>query len=104
MLSLRIRQITKNTKGGGLQLFGVTFKCFLQKMKKSVHANARSGKEYIAAGAYGTGNLKHHLELCPRKFEAPLSIPVSTVADIGKRSRRRRKMKLTKKSSLRLFD
>ena len=25
------------------------------------------GKEYIAAGAYGTGNLKRHLDVCPRK-------------------------------------
>ena len=43
----------------------------------------KCGKEYIAAGAYGSGNLKHHLELCPRKFEEPLSIPVSIVTDIG---------------------
>ncbi|KAK9991529.1 hypothetical protein SO802_026514 [Lithocarpus litseifolius] len=43
----------------------------------------KCGKEYIVTEAYGTRNLKRHLELCPRKFEAPLSIPVSTVADIG---------------------
>ena len=42
----------------------------------------KCGKEYIAARAYGTGNLKCHLELCPRKFEAPLSILISTVVDI----------------------
>ena len=42
----------------------------------------KCGKEYIAAGAYGTRNLKRHLELCPRKFEAPLSILISTVVDI----------------------
>ncbi|KAL0007854.1 hypothetical protein SO802_009356 [Lithocarpus litseifolius] len=27
----------------------------------------KCGKEYIAARAYGTGNLKRHLEVCPRK-------------------------------------
>ncbi|KAL0011126.1 hypothetical protein SO802_006234 [Lithocarpus litseifolius] len=42
----------------------------------------KCGKEFIAAGANGPRNLKRHLELCPRKFEVPLSIPVSTVADI----------------------
>ena len=43
----------------------------------------KCGKEYIVVEAYGIGNLNRHLELCPRKFEAPLSIPVSTVVDIG---------------------
>ncbi|KAL4596433.1 hypothetical protein ACB092_12G163900 [Castanea dentata] len=47
-------------------------------MKKSLHAKIlptkdeekptckckKCGKEYIVAGAYGTGNLKRHLELC----------------------------------------
>ena len=27
----------------------------------------KCGKEYIAAGAYGTGHLKCHLDVCPRK-------------------------------------
>ncbi|KAL4639587.1 hypothetical protein ACB092_03G229000 [Castanea dentata] len=27
----------------------------------------KCGKEYIATGAYGTGNLKQHLKVCPRK-------------------------------------
>ena len=27
----------------------------------------KCGKEYIAVGAYGTGNLKRHLDVCPRK-------------------------------------
>ncbi|KAL4637861.1 hypothetical protein ACB092_03G107800 [Castanea dentata] len=27
----------------------------------------KCGKEYISAGAYGTGNLKRHLKVCPRK-------------------------------------
>ena len=40
------------------------------------------GKEYIAGGAYVQYNLKRHLELCRKKFEVPLSIPVSTGADI----------------------
>ncbi|KAK7843536.1 hypothetical protein CFP56_012417 [Quercus suber] len=41
-------------------------------------------KEYIAAGADVTENLKRHLYwACPRKFDVPLSIPVSTVADMG---------------------
>nr|POF08264.1 hypothetical protein CFP56_55665 [Quercus suber] len=42
----------------------------------------KCGKEYIAAGVDVIENLKRHLELCPRNFEVPLSIPVSTVADI----------------------
>ena len=43
----------------------------------------KCGKEYIATGAYVGFNLKRHLGLCPRKFQVPLSIPGSTVADIG---------------------
>ena len=43
----------------------------------------KCGKEYIAAGAYVGFNLKHHLGVCPRKFQVPLSIPGSTVADTG---------------------
>ena len=37
----------KTRKGGGLQPFGVSFRCFPQKMKKSLHANARSVEKYI---------------------------------------------------------
>ena len=43
----------------------------------------KCGKEYIAAGAYVGFNLKRHLGVCPRKFQVPLSIPGSTVADVG---------------------
>nr|POE69164.1 hypothetical protein CFP56_75693 [Quercus suber] len=42
----------------------------------------KCGKEYIAAGADVTENLKRHLDwACPRKFDVPLSIPHSTVPD-----------------------
>ena len=41
------------------------------------------GKEYIAAGAYVGYNLKRHLEFCRKKFEVPMSIPISTGVDIG---------------------
>ena len=40
-LSLIVRQRTKTTRGG-LQVFGVSFICFLQKVKKSLLANERS--------------------------------------------------------------
>ena len=43
----RIRKITKTTKGGGLHMFGVSLSCFLQKMKKSLHINARSVERNI---------------------------------------------------------
>ena len=44
----------------------------------------KCGKEYIAAGADVTENLKRHLDWdCPRKFDVPLTIPVSTPSDIG---------------------
>ena len=36
------------------------------------------GKKYIAAGAIAQYNLKRHSELCRKKLEVPLSIPVST--------------------------
>ncbi|KAL0015162.1 hypothetical protein SO802_002231 [Lithocarpus litseifolius] len=36
----------------------------------------KCGKELIATRVDGSGNLKRHLELCPRKSEVPLSIPV----------------------------
>ena len=36
------------------------------------------GKKFIAAGAYVQYNLKCHSELCRKKFEVPLSIPIST--------------------------
>ena len=42
----RLRLSLTSTKGG-LQLFGVTFKCFRQKMKNSLHANARSVERNI---------------------------------------------------------
>nr|POE70073.1 hypothetical protein CFP56_60979 [Quercus suber] len=42
----------------------------------------KCGKEYMAAGADVTDNLKRHLDwACPRKFDVPLSIPHSTVPD-----------------------
>nr|POE78930.1 hypothetical protein CFP56_46098 [Quercus suber] len=42
----------------------------------------KCGKEYMAAGADVTENLKRHLDwACPRKFDVPLSIPHSTVPD-----------------------
>ena len=45
----------------------------------------KCGTEFIAAGADVTENMKRHLEwACPRKFDVPLSIPVSAGADIGK--------------------
>ena len=43
----------------------------------------KCGNEYIAANAYVGFNLKRYLGLCPRKFQVPLSISGSTVADIG---------------------
>uniref|UniRef100_A0A7N2N7J7 BED-type domain-containing protein n=1 Tax=Quercus lobata TaxID=97700 RepID=A0A7N2N7J7_QUELO len=36
------------------------------------------GKKYIAARAIAQYNLKRHSELCRKKLEVPLSIPVST--------------------------
>ena len=43
----------------------------------------KCGKEYIAVRAYVGYNLKHHLEFCRKKFEVPMSIPISTGVDIG---------------------
>nr|POF27370.1 hypothetical protein CFP56_14487 [Quercus suber] len=44
----------------------------------------KCGKEFIAARANVTENLKRHLDwACPRKFDVPLSIPVSAGADIA---------------------
>ena len=40
------------------------------------------GKKYIAARAYVQYNLKRHSELCRKKFEVPLGIPVSIGANI----------------------
>ena len=56
----------------------------LPTMSKEMSTHSKEcGKELIASGADGPGDLKLDLELCPRKSEVPLSIPVSTVADIG---------------------
>nr|POF03393.1 hypothetical protein CFP56_60582 [Quercus suber] len=42
----------------------------------------KCGKEYIDVRADVTENLNHHLDwACPRKFDVPLSILVSTMAD-----------------------
>ena len=37
----------KTTKGGGLHMFGVSLSCFLQKINKSLHVNARSVERNI---------------------------------------------------------
>ncbi|KAL0000067.1 hypothetical protein SO802_019669 [Lithocarpus litseifolius] len=55
----------------------------LPTMSKAMSTHSKDcGKELIASGADGPGDLKRHLELCPRNSEVPLSIPVSTVANI----------------------
>nr|POE61372.1 hypothetical protein CFP56_40977 [Quercus suber] len=44
----------------------------------------KCGWGFIAAGADVTENMKRHLDwACPRKFDVPLSIPVSAGADIA---------------------
>ena len=59
------------------------FEMLLTKDKEQPSCKCKQcGKEYIAAGAYVQYNLKRHSELCRKKFEVPLSIPVSIGADI----------------------
>ena len=55
-----------------------TFCCFFQMLptkdeEKPTCKCKKCGKEYIATGAYGTRNLKCHLEVCPRKDTRDLS-------------------------------
>ena len=55
------------------------FEMLLTKGKEQPSCKCKQcGKKYIAAGAYVQYNLKRHSELCRKKFEVLLSIPVST--------------------------